>query len=100
MQLTQKQKIFYVLGPIYLKKFNVITERFSLSDFNRQIVIDLSTHETEGLARIFSFNFLGISGFSLVFLYFKVPTKTIASFTVCPLAYEFTCSDVICVYYG
>ena len=80
---------------IFLKKFTVITERFSLSDFNRQIVIDFSTHEMEGIARIFSFNFwelnetLGISGFSIVFLYFKIPTKTIASFTFCTLADEF-----------
>ena len=83
-----KFKIKNYSSKIFLKKFTAIAERFSLSDFNRQIVIDFSTHATEGLARIFTFNFrefnetLGISGFSFVFLYFKVPTKTIASFTV------------------
>ena len=29
---------------IFLKKFTVIAERFSLSDFNRQIIIDFSTN--------------------------------------------------------
>ena len=34
----------------------LVTERFSLSDVNRQVVINYSTHEAKGLASILSFN--------------------------------------------
>ena len=91
---------------MFLENLIKVAERFSLSDVNRQIVINFSTHEAKGLASIFSLNFgefyekLIISCFCFVFLYFKVPMKTMTCFSVCTLADAFTCSDVICVYYG
>ena len=41
---------------MFLEKFIVVAERFSLSDVNRQFVINFSTHEKKGLASIFSLN--------------------------------------------
>ena len=37
---------------MFLGKITVVAEGFSLSDFNRQFVINFSTHETKGLASI------------------------------------------------
>ena len=42
---------------MFLEKLIKVAERFSLSNVNRQIVIDFSTHEVKGLASTFSLNF-------------------------------------------
>ena len=44
------------ITKMFLEKITVVAEGFSLSDFNRQFVINFSTHETKGLASIFSLN--------------------------------------------
>ena len=38
------------ITKMFLEKITVVAEEFSLSDFNRQFVINFSTHETKGLA--------------------------------------------------
>ena len=76
---------------MFLEKLIEVAERFSLSEVNRQIVINSSTDEAKGLASIFSLNFrdlyetLMMSCLCFVLLYFEVPTKTITCFSACTL---------------
>ena len=90
---------------MFLEKLIIVAERFSHSDVNWQIIINFSNHEAKDLKSLFSLNSrefyetLMIACLGIVFLYFKVPTKTITCFSVYTIEDDFACSNVISVYY-